>query len=354
MRVLLTGGAGFIGSALARRLTGDGHDVCGLDDLRPQVHDDPDRSRREFPGDLVIGDVCDASTWSRVPDDIDVIVHLAAETGVGQSMYETDSYERTNVDGTGLAATEARRRGVPLLSMSSRAVYGEGRYECPTHGRRFGGPCCPAAVPAPSAEDDPHLPVSVYGHTKSRAELVVDEIAASHVPVTVVRPQNVVGPGQSLHNPYTGVLAAFLSRLRAGRSLQVFGDGRASRDFVHVDDVVTMLTWALMSPPGVGAPRVLNCGTGRRTTLLQLAHHALDARGLDHSHVEFVTVHRAGDIVHACADRTRADAAGAPAPVHDTADAVHDFVDWGWERPAVPVQVWDRAIDELASRGLLS
>lgn len=314
MILLLTGGAGFIGQYLARRLVAAGHGVVALDSLLPQVHADPEASVAAFPGPVLVGDVADADAWRDLPGDVGAVVHLAAETGTGQSMYEVERYHHVNVGGTRAAAAFARERGVPLLSLSSRAVYGEGGYACPQHGTTFGVRCCERAEPVPSHEDDPHRPVSVYGETKSLAEAAALEAIGGAVPLTVVRPQNVVGPGQSLHNPYTGVLAAFLAMLREGRPLTVYGDGHQTRDLVHVDDLAVLLAWAVDHPPTAGEPRVLNAGSGRRTTLLELAAAAVAGAPIEGADVTHLDVHRAGDIEHACADLGRLRALGARCP----------------------------------------
>lgn len=353
MRVLLTGGAGFIGQHLARRLVAEGHEVTALDALLPQVHLDPQASRRGFPGRVIVADVTDEDAWAAVPGS-DAVVHLAAETGTGQSMYETHRYELVNVEGTRLAGRAARRWGAPVVSMSSRAVYGEGRYACAEHGTAFGGRCCDAAAPAPSTEADEHRPVSVYGQTKSRAERVlVDEVAGA-VPVVSVRPQNVVGPGQALHNPYTGVLAAWLAMLREGRPLTVYGDGLQTRDLVHVTDVAAVLAWLVAAPPPAGAPLALNVGSGERTTLTALAAYAISGAPVPSPGITHLDVHRAGDITHACADLTLLDELGAPHPRWSTADAVGDFVSWSWDKPGAAAQAWDAALGELADRGLVT
>ena len=357
MTVLLTGGAGFIGQHLARRLTSAGHEVAAVDLLHPQVHLDPEAARDAFPGPVLVGDVSDRPVWAtasaRMPD-VEVLVHLAAETGTGQSMYEVDRYHRVNVDGTRRAAEFAVGHGVPLVVISSRAVYGEGRYECRDHRPTFGRPCCPNATPAPSREDDPHHPMSVYGETKSLAESVAIAVCGERVPLTVVRPQNVIGPGQALHNPYTGVLAAFLAMLREQRPLTVYGDGHQTRDFVHVDDLAALLAHLVGHPPVPGQPLVLNSGTGTRTSLVELAGLAADAAPIATMGVVHVEVHRAGDIEHACADLTRLAAVGAPLPLHTTAQAVHDFVRDSWSRPGVAAKAWDDALGELEERGLTS
>jgi len=333
MRVLVTGGCGFIGQYVARRLVAAGHTVVALDNLAAQVHLDADASRRAFPGDVVLGDVADAEAWTdleRRADGFDGIVHLAAETGTGQSMYEVERYHRVNVEGTRLAGGFAERHGIPLVALSSRAVYGDGPPDRASH------------------EDDPHRPVSVYGETKSLGEAALAGLA---VPVTVIRPQNVVGPGQALHNPYTGVLAAFVARLREGRALVVYGDGSQTRDFMHVDDLAALVEWAVTHPATDG-PRILNAGTGTRTTLLELAAYAVEGSPHDDVAVEHLDVTRAGDIEHACADLTRLHAVGAPPPRWSSRDAVVAFVRWGWDRPGASSQAWDDALAELSSRGL--
>ncbi|QIM21340.1 NAD-dependent epimerase/dehydratase family protein [Phycicoccus sp. HDW14] len=238
--------------------------------------------------------------------------------------------------------------------MSSRAVYGEGRYECAEHGTVFGERCCAAASPVASHEDDPHRPVSVYGETKSLAEDAAAAECGAEVPLTVLRPQNVIGPGQALHNPYTGVLAAFLAMLREERPLSVYGDGHQTRDFVHVADLAALLAWAVDHPPESGTPRVLNSGTGVRTSLLDLADAAIAGSPLPSPGVTHVDVHRAGDIEHACADLARLRDAGAPEPTWTAREAIVDFIRWSWDKPGAGAAAWDDALDELARRGLTS
>ena len=333
MKILITGGAGFIGQHLARTLTAAGHEVVALDNLQPQVHLDPDGARAAFPGDVFVGDVAEATDWEAAADEVDAVVHLAAETGTGQSMYEQDRYRRVNVEGTRLAGEFAANRGVPLVSLSSRAVYGDGTPD------------------RPSFEDDPHRPMSFYGETKSRGEAELAE-ASRKVGVTIIRPQNVIGPGQALHNPYTGVLAAFLAMLREGRPLTVYGDGSQTRDFIHVQDLATLISWCLDRPADAGEPRVLNAGTGVRTTLLDLAAYAIEGSPHQDVPIEHLDVHRAGDIDHACASLDRVRELGAPMPEWTSREAVVDFIRWSWDKPGAASQAWDLALEELAQRGL--
>ncbi len=330
MSIVLTGGSGFLGQHVARRLAG--RELVALDSLLPQVHADPAAARAAFPGAVVVGDVADPDAWTRLPaTGVEAVVHLAAETGTGQSMYARAHFVRVNVDGTAAAAAYAERVGAPLVVLSSRAVYGEG------DPRRA------------SREDDPRRPLSVYGQTKAAAEAVVADLA---VPVTVLRPQNVAGPGQSLHNPYTGVLAAFVARLREGLPLRLYGDGSATRDVVHVADVADLIAWAAFRPADTAARLVLNSGSGRRSSLGLLARWTIEASPVEDAGIEHVAVTRAGDITHACADLSRLRAVGAPEPRRTSQEAVADFVRWAWDRPGAAAQVWDDALDELARRGL--
>jgi dTDP-L-rhamnose 4-epimerase len=350
MKVLVTGGAGFIGQYLARRLTRSGHSVVAMDLLVDQVHLDPAASIRRFPGPVVRADVTKETAWAKL-DRPDSVVHLAAETGTGQSMYEAERYRHVNVQGTRVAGLAALAWGVPLVAMSSRAVYGNGAMTCQEHGRHWGTACCPKAIPTASRETDPHRPVSVYGETKSEGEAGLLE-PARQIPVTIIRPQNVVGPGQALHNPYTGVLAAFLARLREGKSLTVYGDGSATRDFIHVDDLAALITWCVETPPHVGVPLVLNSGTGVRTTLDGLAEAAIAGSPRSDVEIEHVDIHRAGDIEHACADLTRLHDVCAPAPQWSSHDAVADFIRASWDTPGANSAAWDSALSELSQRGL--
>ncbi|WP_370894802.1 NAD-dependent epimerase/dehydratase family protein [Janibacter sp. GXQ6167] len=351
MRILITGGAGFIGQHLARRLS-SAHELVALDSLSEQVHLDPDSARSTFPGEVIVGDVADPGVWGEVPRP-DAVIHLAAETGTGQSMYEQDRYVRVNVDGTRLAGEASVRWGAPLVAVSSRAVYGEGRHRT-AHGTIGYGERPEGSTPLDSLETDPHHPVSVYGQTKSDGEAQLVDVAAPHVPVSIVRPQNVIGPGQALHNPYTGVLAAFLARLREGRALQIYGDGSQTRDFIHVADLAALLGWLVEHPADVGTPRVLNSGTGVRTSLNELARHAIAGSPLSDAPIEHVEVTRAGDIIDACADLSYGASLGAPAPQWTSGDAVANFIAWSWDKPGAASQAWDQALNELDSRGLTS
>lgn len=351
-KALITGGAGFIGQYVARELSDRGWQVTALDVLHPQVHNDPQGAVDRFPGKVVVGDTTVSADWEQA-GPADVIIHLAAETGTAQSMYETERYRHVNVDGTRLAAEHALSWDAPVVFTSSRAVYGEGPYVCPSHGQVTGA-CCEQAVSRDSREDDALAPVSFYGQTKVEGEALLTRALTGRVPLAVVRPQNVVGPGQALHNPYTGVLAAFLARLREGRPLTVYGDGSATRDFVHVADLAQLLAWLAAGHDDVACPLTVNCGTGVRTNLTQMAQAAAAGSPQGVARIDYLPVHRAGDIEHACADMTRYRAIGAPQQKWTSQEAITDFIRASWNQPGVDSSAWDRALDELAQRGMAS
>lgn len=349
MRILITGGAGFIGQYVARRLAD--HELIAVDVLEPQTHADVATDRDRFPGEVLGLDVCEPSTWQHL-ERPDLVIHLAAETGTAQSMYQTERYRRVNVDGTRMAAESAVRWDCPIIMTSSRAVYGGGRWRLRDGAVEFGVPSSPDAVPEGSRESDEHRPVSVYGRTKSEGEEMLAAVS-DRIPVTIYRPQNVIGPGQALHNPYTGVLAAWLAMLKEDRPITVYGEGTQTRDFIHADDLARMIAWSVANPPELGAPRVLNAGSGVRTTLTELAQYCISGAPVRHeSGITHVDVVRAGDIDHACADMSHSRELGVPQPLWSTPDAVADFIAAGWDQPGARASAWDDALGELAEHGM--
>ncbi len=291
--VLVTGGAGFIGTTLARRLVETGHRVVAVDSLHPQVHPEPTRPA-SLPAqvDLLPLDVTQAETWATVLGAVrpDVVVHLAAETGTGQSLSEASRHGMVNVVGTtrmldALLAADA----VPahLVLASSRAVYGEGAWrsadgstfypEPRTHddlvAQRW-DPCGPDGLPGrplPSRADrTPARPTNIYAATKLAQEHLLSAwSAATGSALSILRLQNVYGPGQSLTNSYTGILALFARLSLAGQAIDVYEDGHIVRDFVHVDDVAMALTQAIARPPT--RARLLDVGSGVATTVHEVA-----------------------------------------------------------------------------------
>jgi dTDP-L-rhamnose 4-epimerase len=319
MRTLVTGGAGFIGSHLVRRLVELGEDVIVLDSMETQVH------RNKPPVlpdgvDFLQGDVGDAELVDVALDGVDRVVHLAAAVGVGQSMYEIADYVRKNTHATAvfLERLVARpTRPSRLVVASSMSIYGEGEYVCALHGNFAPPPradaqladrtwecLCPECgqelVPRATREQKPLIPTSVYAITKrDHEELSLVVGAAYGIPTTALRFFNVYGPGQSLSNPYTGVAAIFSSRLLNGRPPLVFEDGLQTRDLIHVSDIVEGLLLALGSDAAVG--RAVNLGTGRRTSVLDVADALASGLGVS-VEPEVNGQYRAGDIRHCYAD----------------------------------------------------
>ena len=322
-RVVVTGGAGFIGQRVVRKLLNAAYPVTVLDNFNPQIHGKEQDLPEDIRGDvrLIRGDVQDANAWKDAMDSARIVVHLAAETGTGQSMYEVSRYERVNISGTSnlyqMLAGNQRLQIERVVIASSRAVYGEGAYLCPEHGtvyprsrtrseKQMGifDPCCPLcgrdAEAIPTKEDAPFRPLSFYALTKQAQEQTAILFGNTlGIPTFALRYQNVYGPGQSLKNPYTGILAVFSNLARAGRDLNVFEDGFESRDFVFVDDVVEATVQCIERTDA--GTHVMNVGSGQKTTILEIAH-AINQFFGNKSQVHISKQFRDGDIRHAIAD----------------------------------------------------
>jgi len=289
--VLVTGGAGFIGSALSRRLVKAGYDVAVMDVLHPQVHAGRDAIDLPRSVQLFTGDVTHAPDWDAVlrlfrPAQV---VHLAAETGTAQSLTEATRHASVNVVGTAQLLDALSRAGhVPdqFVLASSRAVYGEGAWQSGdevfyppprSHAQLLAGiwdpqgPTGEAAVPLPSCacRTEPR-PTNIYAATKLAQEHMLTAWTTAHdASLSVLRLQNVYGPGQSLTNSYTGIVALFARLAREQRPLEVYEDGRIVRDFVFIDDVVDAL-FSTLQRPAVES-RCLDIGSGSATTIHELA-----------------------------------------------------------------------------------
>jgi dTDP-L-rhamnose 4-epimerase len=318
MRVLITGGAGFIGSHLADRLLADGYEVRALDNLDRQVH--PDGTRPDYLADdveLHVGDVRDRGAVRRSLDGIDAVIHFAAAVGVGQSMYEIERYTSINAIGAAVLLEEAleRRDAIrKLLVASSMSIYGEGQYRNPRTGESGLAPTLRAEAqlaargwevladdatplePEPTAETKPLRPSSIYAINKrDHEEMFLSVGAAYGIPTVALRFFNVYGERQALSNPYTGVAAIFSSRLLNDRPPVVFEDGQQTRDFIDVRDIARCCAIALERDGADG--RTLNVGTGVPTSVLEVAHVIADGLGKD-IEPEIRNEYRAGDIRH--------------------------------------------------------
>ncbi len=357
------------------RLHREGHDVRVLDNLIPQVHGpDPERNSPLLGtvrgvAEVRRGSVTSLTDLRSAISDIDIVVHLAAETGTGQSMYEIDRYVETNVGGTAKLmdlltneSHEVRR----VVVASSRAVYGEGAYRSRTgrvvypphrdeHSMAAGvfdvlDENDEVLVSIPTAEDALLQPSSVYGITKQVQESLVMTVAASiGVDAVALRYQNVYGPGQSLQNPYTGILSIFSTLIRRAEAIDIFEDGEESRDFVYIDDVVEATLRAMSRPEAVG--QILNVGSGVATTVNEVVETLM--RHFGETVPSRVTGRfRVGDIRHNVADTARLSAALDFTPAVSFDEGVRQFVDWARTEP-VSSAAYQRSLEEMTARSLL-
>lgn len=376
MKVLITGGAGFIGSALAIALDKRGDEVTVLDNLSPQIHGvDPEGSAlvKRLPSAvrLVIGDVRERSDWEKVLSGQEIIVHLAAETGTGQSMYEIDRYVDVNARGTSLlldmlakkeAGSESVRR---LVVASSRAIYGEGKYRG-TNGFVYPGARASEdmekgifecrdpesgelATPVPTDEVSHIHPSSIYGITKQvQEQLILTGGAALGMGAVALRYQNVYGPGQSLKNPYTGILSIFSTLLLQGKDVNIFEDGKESRDFVYIDDVVAATIAAIDSDV---TGEAYNVGTGEATDVLTVANLLKYNYGCG-GDIKVSGNYRVGDIRHNIADLSKIKRDIGFIPKVSFAEGVNAFSQWV-KTQEISDSGYERSVSELKAKGLL-
>ncbi len=373
MKILITGGAGFIGSHLAASLSQEGHAVTVLDSLSPQIHgaNCPLVARVRDCAELVVGDVRNRDDWLKALDGQEAIVHLAAETGTGQSMYEIDRYVDINVRGAGIMLDLLANHPHSvrkLVVASSRSIYGEGKALCPNCGpvyplerrdadMRTGDfsvkcPNCGRTTEIAATDEESRLhPSSIYGITKlTQEQLVLTAGRTLGIPAVALRYQNVYGPGQSLSNPYTGILSIFSTRIRNGNSINVFEDGQESRDFVYIDDVVQATRLAISSP--AADPQVFNVGTGIGIDVMTVARTLRDAYSIDVP-IEVSGNYRLGDIRHNFADLTRIEAGLGFVPRIGFAEGVRRFTAWVMEQEKSE-DGYERSLQEMRARGLLN
>lgn len=367
--ILISGGAGFIGSNLAACLAARGHPVTVLDNLSAQVHGD--RSTAAVPGgsSLIRGDVRCREDWLRVLPDHQIVVHLAAETGTGQSMYQIERYMDVNVRGTAvlLDILASERHCVEkLVIASSRAIYGEGKYSCREHGTVYPGArnaadmsrgdfsvkcpvCRKSATAQPTDENSKLHPTSVYGISKQTQEQLVMTVGRSlGIPAVALRYQNVYGPGQSLQNPYTGILSIFSTRLRNGRPISIFEDGTEGRDFIYIDDVVEATRLAITEE--AADFETFNVGSGVKTDVMTVARALQSALG-GSGGIEVSGKFRIGDIRENFADISKIRARLGFQPRVGFEEGIRRFAAWV-NTQGIPVDRFDQSIEEMHRRGL--
>lgn len=373
--ILITGGAGFIGSNLAIKLVEKNYTVTVLDNLSPQIHgEDPYTASELYKSiegkvNFVYGDVTIKEDWEKVLDGQDAIIHLAAETGTGQSMYQIDRYTQVNIGGTSLLLdilANSTHKIQKIVVASSRAIYGEGRYFSEEFGYVY--PSCridedmkdgkfeciyqgakkPLKLIA-TDEDSKIHPTSVYGITKQvQEQLVMTVCPTIGISPVAFRYQNVYGPGQSLTNPYTGILSIFSTRIKNGNEINIFEDGKESRDFVFIDDVVDATVAGLEKESANG--EVFNVGTGVPVDVLTVANTLLESYET-HVVVKLSGNYRLGDIRHNYADISKAKQLLGFVPKWSFRDGIQRFTNWVNKQP-VETDKYTESILEMKKRGL--
>ncbi|MBI2844306.1 MAG: NAD-dependent epimerase/dehydratase family protein [Armatimonadetes bacterium] len=366
--ILITGGAGFIGSHLADHLLAHGYRVRALDNLDPQVHG-PGGERPEYLDpdvELLVGDVRDRQMVRRALDGVDAVYHFAARVGVGQSMYNVESYTDVNNLGTAVLLEALIERPVErLVVASSMSIYGEGQYTSPD-GAAISGIRRPldqlragqwevrnakgeALAPMPTPESKTPSLESIYALSKYDQERMCLMIGSAYsLPTVALRFFNVFGTRQALSNPYTGVLAIFASRLMNGNPPIIFEDGLQRRDFVSVYDIARACRLALEVEGAAGG--IFNIGSGRDCSILDVAEHMAVVLGTEQIEPEITGKYRVGDIRHCFADISSARKVLGYQPHVTLETGLSELADWLEGQSAT-----DRAADaraELAERGL--
>lgn len=369
--VLITGGAGFIGANIALKLHAKGYCVRILDNLSPQIHGEnaslPKKILRKV--DFIKGDVRNTEDWIKALDGMDAVIHLAAETGTGQSMYEIYHYCDANIGGTAKfmdILTNGEHTIKRVIVAASRAVYGEGTYICKDHDIVYPiaridddmvkgdfevkCPICHKNVEVcPTKEDALIHPTSIYGVTKQVEEqLTMVTCRALGIPAVSYRYQNVYGPGQSLSNPYTGILSIFSTRIRNGKDINIFEDGKESRDFVFIDDVVNV-TIAGLEHEEV-TYESFNIGSGIMTSVNEVVEVLEEVYGKNVK-VEITGNYRVGDIRHNYADISKTEKLLGYKPTVQFKSGIKRFADWVLTQDEIE-DGYETSLKEMKEKGL--
>jgi dTDP-L-rhamnose 4-epimerase len=369
-KVLITGGAGFVGSHTADLLLQAGHQVCIYDNLSPQVHPVGKPSYLAADAEFIHGDVRNLDQLRSAVRGVDVIFHLAAAVGVGQSMYQIADYTAVNNLGTAnllQAIIDTRSAPEKLVVASSMSIYGEGKYLCEQCGEVAPRPrsleqlknkdwetrcpdCNQIVVPVPTREDKPLQCTSVYALSKKDQEEIVLLFGRTYgIPAVALRYFNIYGTRQSLSNPYTGVAAIFASRILNGRPPVIFEDGEQMRDFVCVQDIARANLLAMQSDSAAG--RALNIGSGEAVSIREVAAElmrALNVPGM----CEITGKYRAGDIRHCFADNSAAGSLLGYEPVVSFRQGMEELAAWLGSQPAHDTV--DEAMEKLSVHRLVA
>lgn len=372
--ILITGGAGFIGSNLSLKLIEKGYTVTVLDNLSPQIHgDNPSLDSTLYKSiekkvNFIRGTVTSKDDWEIALKNQDAIVHLAAETGTGQSMYAIHKYVDVNINGTAilldLLANQPHQIKKVIIA-SSRSIYGEGKYKSeelgfvyPEHrsAKEMDAKHFEVTYPGSKSlelvatdEESKIHPSSVYGITKQNQEQMIMTVCPTlGIAPVAFRYQNVYGPGQSLKNPYTGILSIFSTQIKNGNGINIFEDGKETRDFVFIDDVVDATILGIEKEEANG--EVFNVGTGNPTDVLTIAETLVRNYGLE-VEIKISGNYRLGDIRHNYADISKIKERLNFVPKFSFQDGVKKFTDWV-NTQSVEKDNYQSSIEEMKNKGL--
>jgi len=373
--ILITGGSGFIGSNLAIKLIDKGYKLTVFDNLSTQIHGkNPDKTSPLYKSikgkvNFIKGSVTSIQCWKKAIAGQDAIIHMAAETGTGQSMYEIKKYIDVNIGGTGIMLNILANKLHTIKKIvlaSSRAVYGEGKYECTEHGVVFPKtredsdmsnksyyckcPICHEKVLLlPTSEDSKIHPSSIYGITKQSQEQIVLTMGKSlGIPSVAFRYQNVYGPGQSLSNPYTGILSIFSKQIKNGNNIKIFEDGKESRDFVFINDVVDATILGIEKDEA--NYEVFNVGADNPIDIITVAE---TLRQNFNSNIEIKVTgnYRLGDIRHNYADLNKIQSVLGFIPKWNFKKGSAVFTNWV-DSQELQEDMYEKSIKEMESKGL--
>jgi len=374
-RILITGGGGFIGSALAIQLIDVGNSVIIIDSFSPQIHGADHKASPLFQRipaetEIIHADIREQHSLRSALRNADMVVHLAAETGTGQSMYDIHNYVSVNIDATGLMldmiANDDQINIEKIVVASSRAIYGEGKYHCQEHGvvypnsrrvvdmqaKDFAVKCPICSVDAQvqaTDEGSVQSPSSLYGISKQSQEAIVMNVGTSlGIPCVALRYQNVYGPGQSLQNPYTGILSIFSTRIKNGNHIDIYEDGLESRDFVYIDDVVTATKLALEND--AANYQVFNIGSGEAISVNTVAKELCNNLAGEQNYSSSGHF-RIGDIRHNYADLRLAESVLGFTPTVHFAEGIERFTQWVDTLDEFDDK-YDASVAELKAKGL--
>jgi dTDP-L-rhamnose 4-epimerase len=375
-KILITGGAGFIGSNLALKLIDKGYTVTVLDNLSEQIHGvNPATTSPLFISikdkvNFISGTVISKEDWQNAIADNETIVHLAAETGTGQSMYQIEKYTQVNIGGTALLldilANETTNVKKVVIA-SSRAIYGEGKYLTEKQiavyplqredTKLAKGNFEPTIIDYQGSlqlvatdEESKIHPTSVYGITKQNQEQMVMTVCPTlNIQPVAFRYQNVYGPGQSLSNPYTGILSIFSTQIKNNKGINIFEDGKESRDFVFIDDVVAATILGIENDKANG--QVFNVGTGVPTSVFEVANTLIQHYGIDVP-LKITGEYRMGDIRHNYADLSKIKSLLGFTPAVSFNEGIQKFCKWV-NQQAIVESKYDNSLDEMKKKGLM-